>query len=386
MKRKPTVRVGAFWKSSKGRYFLKIRVRNSEWTEQTDIDTRSTRSKSKADKQAERRKQELLAKFNQSDWTWDDFEERYKKSHLKFTSRDNQHKWNAVSKFVELAAKENREIGGLLHLSDIKPRFLTDVETLLRSELSAGSIDSYMGTLRGGLNWAASEEMMPPLPRRRKPPGRVDEDLPAYRLIPIDEQSLERMFDVTDTVVGKRHAESVKRYLRALWLSGCRMREPLSIHAFKRDCHRPIELEGSEPKFFWTTNQKNRRAGRHRITLDFAADVRARIDCGGYLYRPTCETGEILSRTALGNVVSAIGEKAEVYAEEGKTATAKHFRSSFCQRWSSRGMPVKLIQEICRHRSESTTRKYYIGDADDPKPFSERHFFGDQIGDQETVS
>lgn len=213
--------------------------------------------------------------------------------------------------------------------------------------------------------------MMDPLPRRRKSPGREEADLPAYRLIPISEESLQAICDVSTKVVGKQHSASFNRYIQALWLSGCRMREPLMIHSRRKDCHRPIRLDGTEPKFFWTPDQKSKRAGAHRITLDFANDVKEHMDSDRFLYRPTCETGEILSRHSLGRLIAKVCEQAEVFAEEGRYATAKHFRTSFVQRWSARGMPIRLIQDMCRHTTEATTRKYYVGDADAPIEFDE---------------
>ncbi len=357
MKRIPTVRVGVYWRKDKGRYYLRWKdpFTGRRLAEQTAITTRNKRSKTKADQLALLRQQELIALMNKSDWSWDAFVARYRENHLNFTSKDNQYKWNAVAKYVDAAAEASREVVGALYLSDIRPRFLTDVELLLRKNIASGSINSYMATLRAGLSWAASEEMMDPLARRRKPPGREADELPAYRLIPISEESLQKMKDVVSDVVGKQHCETVGRYLQALWLSGCRMREPLMIHPFKRDCHRPIRLEGAEPVMYWTAEQKSKQAGVHRIPLDFATDLKLHQDANQFCYRPTCETGELLDRTALSKMVAAIGKKAEVEAEPGKTVTSKHFRTSFVQRWSDRGMPLRLVQDMVRHQDESTT-------------------------------
>jgi integrase len=381
MRQTATVRVAAYWKGDKGRYYLRCRdATGKKWTEQTDITTRNERSRTKAVRLAEARESELKSAANQDSILWDDFVIRYQDEHLKFTSRANQHKWDAVCKFVDLAAAESCDVTGPLQLSDIRTSFLSQVEALLRSELAAGSVGSYMGTLRGGLSWAAYMEMMSPLPRKRRPPGRVAEELLAYRLTPISEQSLAKMMDVTPDLVGKQHAESVNRYLQALWLSGCRMREPLSIHSFRKDCHHPVTLEGSKPKMYWTSEQKSKRGGTHRITIDFAVHIKQRLDDStGFLYRPRCETGEMLDRYSLGRLVADIGAKAEVYAEEGKTVTAKHFRTSFVQRWSLRGMPEALIQDICRHRSIETTRKYYVGNAKPDIEFDES-VFGTHVG------
>ena len=61
-----------------------------------------------------------------------------------------------------------------------------------------------------------------------------------------------------------------------------------------------------------------------------------RVEDDAYLCQRRWETGLIKDRAALSKVVADIGEKAKDSAEEGKTATAKHFRSSFVTRWSIR--------------------------------------------------
>ena len=368
----PTVRVSAFWKSSKGCYFLKWRPygERSYRTQKTEITTRNRRSEFKAKKLAELKQEKLNQQLRgrEVDWLWDDFCDRYHSDHLLDTSSDNQYKWNAVRKRVESVAA--REVIGEFSLSDITPLFLALIETELRrgnddlKPLAVGSIPSYMATLRSGLSWAASLELMPYMPPSRSR-GRIAHENPAMRLTPITKESLEAMKKAAKHLVGQRSAESIAEYLEALWLSGCRMREPLQIHTGRRDYHYPLALSSSRPMMSWTSSQKGRYAGVHRITTDFAAHLLERTDRDGLIYKPRCETGEITDRTALSKLFSAIGKAAKVIAEDGdppKTATAKHMRSSFVTRWSMRGMPLALIQEIVRHRSEATTKKYYVGD------------------------
>lgn len=383
MSRSLTVRVGVIWMKSRGRYYLRWKdPRTKKYrTERTEIATHGRRQRAQAERLAHTREQELNVELNRATYTFDQFDKVYRQEHLKFTSSDNIYKWNATIRFVYEAAAKRGIMSAELTLDDIKPLFLSEVETAAREYLAAGSISSYMGTLRSGFSWAASMEMMPPLPRRRSR-GRATHELPAMRLEPITIESLRKMQKVCDTVVGKAHAKSVADYLNALWLSGCRMREPLGIHAFRRDCHRPFTLDGDRPRFCWTNTQKGRRDVIARVTRDFADDVQQRIPDGGFLYVPRCETGEITGRTALSNLVSEIGREAEVMAEPNKTATAKHFRSSFVTRWSMRGMPIALIQEIVRHRSRATTEKYYVGDLSGKIDFDESQF-GEQVGERE---
>ncbi len=377
----PTVRVSAFWKSSKGCYYLKWRPFGSRSvkTQKTEIITRSKRSKRAADKLADELQSKLNSKLNSGNegWTWDRFCDRYLTDHLSDTSSDNRYKWSAVCKRVDAVA--GRDIQGEFVLSDVSPLFLASVETALRrgidgfKPIAVGSIPSYMATLRSGLSWAASLELMRYMPPNRRR-GRQEQNLPAMRLIPISEESLRKMQDVCPGLVGSRSAASVQEYLEALWLSGCRMREPLGMHATRRDWHYPIGLDTPTPMMSWTSAQKNRRAQVARITNDFASHLRERADRTEAIYQPRCETGEVKDRTALSKLISAIGAKAEVIAEPGsppKTATAKHFRSSMVTRWSLRGMPIQLCQEILRHSSETTTRKFYVGDLQGKIDFDE---------------
>lgn len=285
----PTVRVGVFWKSSKGRYFLKWQMpgKPNPSTRQTNITTRNKRSERKAMKLAEALQDELDDQLRgpDSDPLWDDFCDRYKRDHLEDTSIDNLYKWRAARVIFEDVVES--EFGRPIRLSDISPLLLASVETEMRSRLAAGSVGSYMATLRGGLSWAAAMELMREMPRRRSR-GRQAVELPVMRLEPITEDGLKRMLDACPGIVGKSNAGSVKRYLRALWLSGCRMREPLGIHASRRDCHRPLQLDGPTPCFCWTSDQKNKRDVIARITLDFAADVRLCLR-DGFLYQPRCD-------------------------------------------------------------------------------------------------
>jgi integrase len=376
-KANPTVRVGFFWKASKGCYYLKWKhldpTIRKYCTRKTDIVARGVRAERQVAKLAETLQDELVEKLKRpdADMLWEKFCEMYERDHLASTSQANRYKWTAAKKLFEEAAAD--EILGPLRMSDITPRLMVATETKMRNALSIGSVPSYMATLRSGFNWAASIELMRYLPPCRAR-GRQKHELPAMRLEPITDKSLQVMLSVCDELVGKANGQSVRDYLEALWLSGCRMQEPLGIHSERRDCHRALELNGRNPRMCWVTSQENRRDQIAPITMDFATHIQQRIARGGFLYAPRCETGEVTDRTALSKLISAIGKKAGIIAEPGSErqfATAKHFRSSFVTRWSLRGMPLERIQKIVRHQDISTTRKYYLGDVDGANDFDE---------------
>lgn len=381
------IRVSAFWKESKRRYFLKWKdpATGKTKTRQTEIDRRGARNDRIAARLARDLEGELNSPYGEStDMSWEDFRVTYARDRLGHTSQDNRNKWKAAAAiFDEVWPKH---VLGVLRLSQVNPRLLLAVEAEMRKRLSEGSVPSYAATLRAGFSWAAKMGLMPMLPPR--PPEVVEQTLPAMRLVPIAMESLERMEAAAKSIVGKRHAKGIKDYLWCLWLSGCRLSDPVWMHSFRLDCHHPITLEGDRPMFGWVSRQKNKRDQIARVTLDFAAWAKPRCESRDWLVNPTCEHGRLESKHALSAIISDIGERANVVAEPGDppvTATAKHFRSSFVTRWSRRGMPIQEVSAMVRHGSVKTTEKYYLAP---PTPemmtsFTERDWFGDQVGDQQ---
>lgn len=363
MRKVANVRVGVVWVASKGQFLLKWKdPRTLKYaTKTTGINVNTPKNLRKAIKLAEAHQAELMDSFarDPDQTTWEQFRKMYESERLPRTSIHNRRKWKAAAAIFEQSAC--REVVGPLHLADITPRMLIRFEAHARKTLSAGSIASYSATLRAGLSWAAKVGLMPMLPAR--PPEKEDIELPAMRLRPITGEDLERMEAACAKVAGKAHAQSIADYIRCLWLSGCRLMEPLWIHPFRRDCHHPLVLDGERPMMAWANRQKNRKDQIARITLDFAAFLRPRMDTDQFLFNPTCSTGRIEVASKLSDLISEIGSQAGVIAEPGdpgKTATAKHFRSSFVTRWALRGMPKDDIRAMARHSSITTTEKYYL--------------------------
>lgn len=388
MKDKPTVRVGVIWKESKGRYYLKWRdplaPHPTYLTRQTDIETRSQKGERAASRLASSLEKQLNDAFRKPDsgTTWEQFQAMYKSERLPHTSKDNQTKWRCAAAIFDEVWPEH--VYGVLMLEEVTPRLLMHVEAEMRRRLSQGSVLSYSATLRAGFSWAAKIGLMPMLPGR--PPETEEQQLPAMRLTPIVLESLEKMEAVAGKVAGKAHAKGIADYIRCLWLCGGRLIDPLWMHAFRVDCHHPIVLDGERPMFGWVARQKNKRDQIARVTLDFAAWVKPRCESRDWLFNPTSEHGRIESKHQLSTLIAEIGAKAKIIAEPSvqKTATAKHFRSSFVTRWSRRGMPIEQISAMVRHANIETTRKYYLAPADPDllRTFSENSWFGDQIGDQ----
>lgn len=381
----PAISVTSFWRSQKGCYWLRWKDPRTggRRTEKTDIDVRSPRNDKLADRLAMAKQDEFSERYARGgSTTWEEFRALYTEGRLAFTSKDNRNKWRAAAAIFDDVWPDH--VIGILELADVTPKLLLATETEMRKRIAPGSLPSYAATLRAGFRWAAKMGLMPLLPPR--PPDVVEYELPAMRLIPITMESLERMEAAASKVVGEAHAEGIREYLRCLWLSGCRLVDPVWMHSFRTDCHHPIILTGDRPVFGWANRQKNKRDQMARVTLDFAAWVSERSD-RDWLVNPTCEHGRIESKHALSTIISKIGSKARVITEKSDTpgtATAKHFRSSFVTRWSRRGMPIEQISAMVRHGSIATTEKYYLAPPDEAmiRDFNEKDWLGDQTGDQ----
>ena len=386
----PTVRVGSFWKSSKCCYYLKWKdPHTGKWrTQQTDITRRNQRGEKAAAALASEKQKELgrHRRSASGSMTWEAFQEMYRERRLNLTSRDNQAKFRAASAFLDEVITEDRI--GPLWIEDVSPILLLRVEEQMRKRLAPGSIASYSATLRAAFGWAAKVGLMHTLPHR--PPETVEYLLPAMRLQVITGEHLDRILAAVPKVVGRQHAAGVSDYIRALWLGGCRLIEPSLMHSNRLDLHHPIVLHGEHPMMAWTSWQKNKRDQIAPITLDFASFLRPRCEGHRFIFNPTCEHGRIESKHQLSKVIAEVGKRSKVIAEPAtqKTVTAKHFRSSFVSRWSSRGMPLEHVQRIVRHSSPATTERYYLAPASrEMVPnFRERDWvdlaFGDQLGDQ----
>ena len=388
MKTYPSVQVGSKWITSKGDYYLTWRdpITRKERRKKTNLEKKNSRNKSKADKMAEAHRIELNESLNRpnEETTWEEFQVLYQ-DRLSQTSPRNQTKWrNAVAIFDDVWPEY---IFGILRLDQITPRLLLAVENEMRIRLSAGSIDGYIGTLRAGINYAGKLGLMPMLPPR--PQSSEDHELPAMRLANLGTESLERLEWAAPKVVGKRYGQEFADYIRCLWLCGGRLSDPLWMHPFRVDCHHPIVLSGDRPLFGWTNRQKNRRDQMAPITLDFAVWIKDRIerlDRDDMLFNPTVEHGRCERPEYLSKIISDIGAKAGVIAEPSKkkTWTAKHGRSGFATRWSSRGMELREVSIRLRHSSPKVTEKYYVAPHDPSMiaNFCERDWIGDQKGDQ----
>lgn len=312
-----------------------------------------------AEREAQRKEDELTEAASRppEGKTWKEFREEYETLHL--AKLGYSYKWNAVAdRFAKLARKRlKRDI----LLSDVNAELWVVFEDSLNREaragtISAGSIDSYLGTLRAGFNWARDLGWMSSLPRGK----RKREPEPKGRALTAEE--VERMLSSTAKVVGEDNAAGYKELIKGLYYGGMRISEAMDFHWDDRTRHYPLDLNGIRPKLSFRATQKNRRFQVVAMAPEFAEFLRGLGQTSGFIFNPTGRGRRVATQQAK-NRISEIGKEANVIVEKGtkpKYATAQDLRRTFATRWSTRVMPPTL-QHLMRHRSIETTLTYYVG-------------------------
>jgi integrase len=137
-----------------------------------------------------------------------------------------------------------------------------------------------------------------------------------------------------------------------------------------------VDLGGKFPAFrIEARAQKARRDERLPLTPDFAEWLLATFpesERSGPVFKlPSLIDAQPLAAGRIGMLVAKIGKKARVIVARDpdsgvlKYASAHDLRRSFGTRWAKRVMPA-VLQRLMRHRSISTTMRYYVGlQADD---------------------
>jgi integrase len=282
------------------------------------------------------------------------------------------------------------------------PKYLDDVDASLLSRLAArlrekdltnATIASYLREIRVAMNWAARvfpgfrppEFRLPKTPKSKIMKGR-----------PITGEEFDRMLTATPDVVGKRHAESWRFFLRGLWLSGLRLEEALTLDWEREDVIHVHGIDKRRPMLrIHAAGEKGNQDRLLPITPDFVEFLREVPDDHrhGPVFRPQRRNGLIKTSSTASRTISDIGEKASVVVDRKyrkgkdgtltevvKYASAHDLRRSFGERWAPRVMPV-ILKELMRHESIETTMKYYVGQNAERTAAEVWRAFGDLTGD-----
>lgn len=280
-----------------------------------------------------------------------------------------------------LAANTQTRIAGVLdsveeHINPVRVRDITAerlshyVKKLRKAELAEATIASHLAHLRAALSFAVEWGYLaaiPKLPRQHRV-KRAN----AMKGRPIALEEFERMLAATPGVVGIDVADSWKRLLRGLWLSGLRLSEAIALYWDRSDCPTgkclEVDLSGKRPMFVIPADlDKGNRDRLLPMAPEFAEFLLStpENERHGAVFsvkrRRERYTGE-MRLIHVSATISKIGDKAgvKVNADSGKTASAHDLRRSFGQRWAARVMPHILMQ-LMRHADISTTMKFYAG-------------------------
>ncbi len=182
---------------------------------------------------------------------------------------------------------------------------------------------------------------------------------------PITTEEFERMLQVTPKVMGDIGAESWKLFMRALWASGLRVAEALTLRWDDKPGCVSVRLDGHRSILvFDADSQKSGKVELVPLAPEAVALLEPHQRERGYVFNLLGVTGKtILRRSYLASkYIGRIGEKAGVIVdtERGKFASAHDLRRAFGHRWSRKVMPA-VLKELMRHSSIETTMTYYVG-------------------------
>jgi integrase len=268
-------------------------------------------------------------------------------------------------------------------LGDLTAARLSKLAGLLRAEgKSEFTARNYLAHLRASLVWARKTRILaavpdfPAFPRAKTQKGMKGR--------PLSAAEFQAMLDATPAVVGDRAAESWRHYLRALWNNGLRLRESLSVY-WDRSDRLCVDLDGAFPMLRIPAGlQKNNTETLWPIAPEWADMLLAvpKAERHGPVFRlvgvanpkggPQA-AGLVSDPYYVGHIVSRIGRKAGIIVDRKtkrncngeprevvKYASAHDLRRSFGFRWSALVDTFKL-QELMRHSSIETSRRFYIG-------------------------
>jgi integrase len=286
-------------------------------------------------------------------------------------SKDNRMSWQEfVDLFIEqhlseLAPKsrDNYVVSLNAYVKVCRPQRLADVTTVrvahFKSELRKGgrkpaTVASYLRHLKAALRWAHSQGYLSTVPDCKPPKGSTTATTMKGR--PVTGEEFDRMLDAVAKVVRAEKVEAWKFYLRALWFSGLRLSESLTLTWDENPDAISVDLRGRRPMLrIPAAVEKGKRNRVLPITPDFA-ELLATVP-------EARRRGRVFSIDGrpdkVSPVVTDIGEAAGVRVTAKKFASAHDLRRSFGTRWSRSLSPARL-KALMRHADISTTMRFYV--------------------------
>lgn len=285
--------------------------------------------------------------------TWDKAVERFVEQRLKGKSI-------ATIRRNKSSFKKLKDSVTFTHLDEVDDALIEKFTNKLYSEkLSGFTIRTHLMIIRKMLRWCRRKGYLGKIPHFEMPGS-----LEGIRGRAITLEEFERMIKAIPEVVGEHGKDSWEFLLYGLWWSGLRISEAMELH-WTDDSNITVDFSREYPMFcFQAHAQKNRKLQYTPMAPEFVdhiKDQRRR----GYVFNPLRRAKPYHLRmdvTHVGKIITKIGEEAKVVVSKNKGkvkyASAHDLRRSFGDRWSWK-VDERELQELMRHESIETTKKFY---------------------------
>lgn len=246
------------------------------------------------------------------------------------------------------------------HLDEVDSKLIEKFTNKLYAEkLSGFTIRTHLMIVRKMLRWCKRKGFVRKIPHFEMPGS-----LEGIRGRAITLEEFERMIKAIPEVVGENGKESWEFLLYGLWWSGLRISEAMDLH-WTDDSNITIDFSGEYPMFaFQAHAQKNRKMQYTPMAPEFVEHIQNERR-RGYVFNPLRRAKPYhlrMETTHVGKIITKIGEEAKVVVSKNrgkvKYASAHDLRRSFGDRWSWK-IGERELQELMRHESIETTRKFY---------------------------
>jgi integrase len=290
--------------------------------------------------------------------SWAAFRLRYDDERLLSLATKTRMKVDTILDAVERILNPQR-------LRDLTSERISKLQAELRKQgLAESTIAGYLAHLRAALSWAVDVGLLHRLPKIQKPRRAKASKVMKGR--PITEAEFNRMLAAVVAVVGDEGVASWQHYLRGLYLSGLRLAESLELF-WDNDAKLCIVFESGEA--YVRVPAELEKGNKDRL-LPLAPDFTDLLletpehERSGRVFQLKAQKrhGDSLTADRVTRIVAAIGRKAGVLVDQGRSkyASAHDLRRSFGERWAAKVMP-QVLMELMRHESIETTLRYYVG-------------------------
>lgn len=374
------IRVSIFRRTG-GKFF------QAKWTDPASGRTKQKSTKTNIRREAERFAARLEKELNDGTYfkqiktKWSTFRERYETEVVPGLAERTAEKISTAFNHVERILNPNMvtqvDANGISKI----------VKELRKQKLADISIKTYLAHLRSALNWATTMGLIQQTPIF--PKFKRARAVKIMKGRPITADEFQSILEAVPEVIkvntnfngGEKKKETVvsswKFYLLGLWFSGLRLTESLNL---SWDSDEGLMIDLHTHRFpMLRIRAEAEKGNKDRLMpivpefAEFLLNVPEEHRTG-FVFNPLHERTlyQRLTPLAVSKKIVDIGEAAKiVVSEKGnrdretgelkpRYASAHDLRRAFGARWSTRVMPLHLM-ELMRHESMETTLKFYVG-------------------------